>query len=110
MNILVGVGDKIRMDGERQRYTVQGVRGRFVLATKPFNAMETYLYTLIDTQEKVRGPLNSVFGIFEDVNSPEGATRLFDWIEEEGGWETWGVSRRHYKALSDDEIAQLVSK
>ncbi len=110
MNVLVKVGDKIRMDGERQRYTVQGVRNGFILATKPLNVMKTYLYTLIDIQEGVRGPLNSVFGIFEEVNSPEGATRFFDWIEEEGGWGTWGVSRRRYKALSDGEIAQLVSK
>lgn len=108
MTISIGVGDKIKMDGEKQRYTVQGVRGRFVLATKPFNAQRTYLYTLIDTGERIRGPLNSIFGIFEDVSSPDGATRLFDWIEAEGGWETWHVSHRRRKDLSDAELAQIL--
>jgi hypothetical protein len=109
MGIKVKVGDKIKMDGEKQRYTVQGVRGRFILATKPFNAQRTYLYTLIDTGERVRGPLNSVFGIFNDVDSPEGATQLFDWIEAEGGWDVWHVSHRRDKPLSEAELAQLVA-
>jgi hypothetical protein len=109
MGIVVKVGDKIKMDGEKQRYTVQGVRDRFVLATRPFKAKRTYLYTLIDTRDYVRGPLNSIFDIFNDVDSPEGATQLFDCIEAEGGWEVWHVSHRHCKALSAAEIVQLVS-
>lgn len=61
---MIEVGQKIWMDGEKRPYTVQGVRGRFVLATKPFNPQRTYFYTLIDTEKRIRGALNSVFGLF----------------------------------------------
>ena len=105
----IEVGSKIKMDGEKQRYTVQGIRNRFVLATKPFNAERTYLYTLIDTEEKVRGPLNAIFGLPCDVNCPEGATELFDWIEANGGFAEWHVSHRRDKALTEAEIAQIAA-
>lgn len=98
------IGGKLKMDGEKQRYTVQGMRGRYIIATKPFNARKTYLYTLIDMDEKIRGPINAIFGIWDAVNTPEGAARLLAQMEEEGGW---GVSHRRYKPLTEAEIAQL---
>ncbi len=103
----MNIGAKLKMDGERQRYTVQGIRGRFIVATKPFNARKTYLYTLIDTEKKTRGPLNAIFGLPCDCNSPEGAKELFDWIEANGGWDVWHVSRRRDKALTHNEIEQI---
>lgn len=108
--VIIKVGDKIKMDGEKQRYTVQGVRGRFVLATKPFNAQKTYLYTLIDTKEKIRGSLNAVLGLFCDVDTPDGANELFEQIESDGGWDVWHVSHRNNKALTQSEIAQICGK
>jgi hypothetical protein len=108
MNIRVKVGDKIQMTAEKQRYTVQGVRGHFIIATKSFNAKRTYLYTLIDTKEKIRGPLNSIFGLPCHVNSPEGASELFDWIESDDGWETWHVSHRNRVDLTASEIDQIM--
>lgn len=56
------VGSKIRMDGERQAYTVQAANDRFAIMTKPFNAKRTYLYTITDLDRKVRGPCNLIFG------------------------------------------------
>lgn len=104
---MLAVGEKIKMCGERQRYTVQGTRGRFIVATKPFNAKKTYLYTLIDTEKRKRGPLNAIFGLPCDVDSPAGAKELFDWIEGEGGFDVWHVSARHNKALTEAEIAAI---
>lgn len=51
----ISVGDKIKFKSEKQRYTVQACDDRFVIATKPFNARKTFLYTIIDLKEKIRG-------------------------------------------------------
>lgn len=54
------VGDKVRFDSEKQRYTVRAVSadGRWVICTKPFNLQHTVLYTVIDFDSGVRGPDN----------------------------------------------------
>lgn len=101
-------GDKIKMCGERQRYTVQGFDDRFIIATKPFNARRTYLYTIIDRLRLVRGPINMTLGLPNDVNTPQGAEELLTFMREEGGGhETWGVSQRRDKPLTDSEIEQI---
>lgn len=101
------IGDKIKMCSERQRYTVQGFNDRFVIATKPFNARRTYLYTMIDREKRIRGPLNTIFGLPCDVDSPEGAADLLDWIEDDGGPDVWHVSYRRKMPLTDAEFAQV---
>lgn len=97
------VGDKLKFDGERQRYTVQAFNDRFIIATKPFNARKTYLYTIVDRQEKRRGPIGLVFGPPEDVDTPDGAQCVLDEMMEK----EWQVSYRHNKLLTDGEIEAL---
>ncbi|WP_131818565.1 hypothetical protein [Sphingomonas turrisvirgatae] len=71
----------MRLNGERQRYTVQARNERFVIMTKPFNAKRTYLYTIADLDRGVRGPCNKIFGLPCDVNMPEGATKVLRELE-----------------------------
>ncbi len=102
------IGAKIRMTGERHRYTVMACNERFALLTKPFNARKTYLYCITDLERKVRGPCNWLFGlpIQEEPDTPEGAAEVMALIE--GGHVE--VSRRHYKPLDAAEIAQLEAR
>lgn len=100
---MVSVGSKIKMDGERERYTVQAANDRFAIMTKPFNVRRTYFYTITDKQRGVRGPCNLIFGLPCDVNSPEGAAEALAMIER-GEFE---VTHRHDKDLTPAEIEQL---
>lgn len=99
----MNVGDKIKMDGEKQRYTIQAFDERFVIMTKPFNARKTYLYTIVDLQTYQRGPIGLVFGLPEHVNSPKGASSVLEMMRKEG----WQVSRRKGVALCISEAVQL---
>lgn len=72
---------KIKLDGERQRYTVMAHNERFFIMTKPFNAQKTYLYTIADLERGVRGPCNLIFGLPCDVNTPEGAAEALSKIK-----------------------------
>lgn len=56
-------GQKIRFEGERQRYTVRASNDRFAICTKPFNVKRTTLYTIIDFVRMVRGRENLIFGM-----------------------------------------------
>lgn len=101
-----GAGEsKIKMDGERQRYTVMARNDRFVIMTKPFNAQRTYLYTIADLQRGVRGPCNLIFGLPCDVNTRDGAVEALKKIED-GEME---VSFRRCVDLSGNEIAALAA-
>jgi len=55
------VGDKIKFAEEKQRYTIKACSDRFLICTKPFNALKTYLYTIVDFERSVRGADNSIF-------------------------------------------------
>ena len=57
------VGQKIKFRGEKQRFTVRACDERFAICTKPFNPRRTFLYTIVDLKEGVRGPENLVFGL-----------------------------------------------
>lgn len=97
---------KIRMEGERQRYTVMAHNERFAIMTKPLNVLKTYLYTITDLKRGVRGPCNLIFGLPCDVNTPEGAAEALAMIER-GEME---VSFRKCIDLHPSEIAQLRSE
>lgn len=49
------VGDKIKFAEEKQKYTIRACNKRYLVCTKPFNAQKTYLYTIVDLKEKIRG-------------------------------------------------------
>ena len=65
--VKVSPGDKIKMHGEVQRYTINACDGRFIIASKPFNAKKTYIYTIIDLDANWQGPDNYLFG-FKDLS------------------------------------------
>lgn len=50
------IGQKIKVPGERMRYVVRAASERFVIMTKPMNALKTYLYSIVDLKNNVRGP------------------------------------------------------
>ena len=96
------IGDKIKFEGEKQRYTVQALDERYIIATKPFNPQRTVLYTIVDLQRKERGPDNLVFshGYETQKDCEENLKRL-----QEGQME---VSYRRYKDLTEKEYRQLL--
>lgn len=55
------VGDKIKFVEEKQRYTVQAASDRFLVCTKPMNALRTVLYTIVDFEFGIRGRENLIF-------------------------------------------------
>lgn len=57
------VGDKVKFKREKQRYTIQACNDRYLICTKPMNALKTVLYTIVDLKEKIRGAENLVFGL-----------------------------------------------
>lgn len=97
------VGDKIRMEGERQRYTVQAFDDRLVIMTKPFNAQKTYLYTIADRERQERGPIGLIFGLPEHVDTPDSAAKVLEMMNTEG----WEVSHRKSVPLLPSEVTQL---
>lgn len=94
---------RIKFEAERQRYTVQARDERFVILTKPFNARRTYLYTIADLAWGVRGPCNLIFGLPNDVHTPEGAAKALAMLQC-GEME---VSFRNHVPLLPSEMAQL---
>lgn len=99
------VGNKIKMCDERKCYTIQAFDERFIIATKPY--FKTYLYTLIDRKEHVRGTLNALFGLSFDVDNPIGANNQLQQMRDLGGYDEWHVSRRNYLPLTHAEIMQI---
>lgn len=91
------VGNKIKFDSEVQRYTVTACNDRFIIATKPMNALKTYLYTIIDIDNLVRGKDNLVFSIYDYDNSDDASKGLIDLMA--GGLE---VSYRQRRKLWQD--------
>lgn len=93
------VGDKIKFTTEKQRYTIQAKSDRYIICTKPFNVQKTYLYSIIDLERLVRGRINLIFGLVDDVNTPELAQKcVFDLESGE-----YKVSHRHC-VLLDVEV------
>ena len=100
---LAGGPWKVKLEGERQRYTVMAHNDRFFIMTKPFSAQKTYLYTIADLKREVRGPCNLIFGLPCDVDTPEGAANALQWIEA-GDME---VSFRRCVDLTPGELVTL---
>lgn len=70
------VGTLIKFKGERQRYTVRASNVAFAVCTKPMNALKTVLYTVIDWNEKRRGPEGVIFE--EGAVSDESCSEMLD--------------------------------
>ena len=95
----IRVGDKVKLFGERHRYTVRAASDRFLVCTKPFNPLHTTIYTIIDRQEQIRGRENLIFGMgFEtDEQCAEALERLTTGETE--------VSHRHYVPLLVESVS-----
>lgn len=76
------VGDKIKFQSEKQRYTIQARSERYIICTKPFNLKKTFLYTVIDLDRYVRGALGLVFGTPYELDIQEEAQQCIDDLEE----------------------------
>lgn len=66
----IEVGDKIKFLREGHAYTVKGRNDRYLICTKPFNVKKTYIYTIVDLEEQVRGRDNYTLGRY-DYSVPE---------------------------------------
>lgn len=99
----MSVGDKIKFDDERQRYTVVAQDERFAILVKPFNVRRTYLYSILDLTQEVRGRCNRIFGVPHDASTPQGAAAVL--AELQAG--TLEVSRRNYQTLTSGELEDL---
>jgi hypothetical protein len=98
-----GVGSKVLMDGERQRYKVTARDERFVIMTKPFNAQRTYLYSIADRKRGVRGPCNLIFGPPSKLDTEDGAAQALAMLQTG----EMDVSYRRDKPLTEGEIERL---
>lgn len=76
--IPIQVGTKIWFSGEKKPYTVRCSSLRFVICTKPYNLKNTVLYTIIDTQQFIRGTENLIFcnGFESNDDCKEALARL----------------------------------
>ncbi len=72
------IGSKIHFAEEKRPYTVRAVNDRFAICTKPFNPKRTFLYTIVDFKERVRGTENLIFcmGFETDEQCREALARL----------------------------------
>jgi hypothetical protein len=100
------IGDKIKFDSEKQRYTIQSCDERFAILTKPFNARRTYHYTIVDLKRGVRGACNLLFNLTVDANTPEGAAENLRMLQDG----RQAVSQRNFVWLSPNEIYQLMGE
>ncbi len=57
----VEVGDKIKIPGQRNRYTAQARDDRYIICNKRINLRKTVLYFIIDLKENRRCPDDQVF-------------------------------------------------
>ena len=98
------VGDKIKFQSEKQRYTIQAKNDRYLICTKPFNARKTYLYTIIDLERLVRGALNLIFGTIYNLDNLVQAQKCIEDLEK-GEYEV-----SHRNCLKLDVVVQKTDK
>jgi hypothetical protein len=76
---MIPVGSKIKFTEEKQRYTVQAASERFLVCTKPMNAMHTVIYTIVDFVHNIRGTEDLIFCIgFETKELCEESLKRLD--------------------------------
>jgi hypothetical protein len=55
-------GKRIKFAEEKVSYKVIAADDYYAICVKPFNLKKTYIYTIVDLQNKMRGPDNLIFG------------------------------------------------
>lgn len=99
-------GEKVKMCGERQRYTIHACDERFAIMSKPFNAQKTYLYTITDLERGLRGPANFVLGPPVEMDNPESAAEGLAMLQSG----EMAVSYRRNMKLTEAERRQLTGE
>lgn len=102
---MIQENDKLYFDGEKRPYRVRTADSRYIIATKPFNLQQTYLYTVIDRKHQERGPCDLIFGFSfeEELTDPVGAQKALDMFNSG----EVSLSRRRSKDLTESEIDQI---
>lgn len=59
------VGDKIKFESDKRKFTIKAKSDRYFICTKPFNLQQTVLYTIIDLERLVRGTNNLIFNGYD---------------------------------------------
>lgn len=59
----IPVGATVKFSAEKQKYTIQASNRFYSVCNKPFNAKKTFIYTVIDWTNRIRGTENLVFGM-----------------------------------------------
>lgn len=74
----VKLGDKVYVPNEKKPYRVRARDDRYIICTKPFNALHTVLYFIVDLVDRWRAPDNMVFcsGYETDEDCQERLTEL----------------------------------
>jgi len=52
------VGDKIKFAEHKRPFTIKACNDRWLICTKPFNPKKTFIYTIVDLLNNLRGPDN----------------------------------------------------
>lgn len=91
-------GMKIKFKSEKQKYTVRCASKRYAICTKPFNARQTVLYTIVDQWQQLRSPEDLVFGAGAETDEQcyEMLIRILD--------NQSGLSRRHELKLDIEVV------
>lgn len=97
-NSKIPVGSKIKFKEEKQSYTVMAANIAFTICTKPMNALNTVLYSVIDWTNKIRGTENLVFG-----RGAETKKQCEEMLERLTQGET-EVSERHHIGLNIEKL------
>jgi hypothetical protein len=82
--ISMNVGDLVRLDGERRRWTVQAVSAHFVALVQqaPFQPKGTLQYTVVDWRNGIRGPCDLIgWGYGDGSYSREECARMLTEFE-----------------------------
>ncbi|MDZ4268178.1 MAG: hypothetical protein U1D00_21215 [Mycobacterium sp.] len=99
--VAMTVGQRVRLDAERQWWVVRGVAGEVVVLTRqaPFRRRGALEYIVIDWRAGVRGPVN-VIGQGWGVDTDEQCQELAELVRDE----RWLVSMRNWLPIDVTDV------
>ncbi|ORA45345.1 hypothetical protein BST46_25295 [Mycobacterium timonense] len=100
--VTMTVGQRVKLDHERQLWTVRGVAGEDVAVLTrqaPFRRRGALEYTVLDWRAGVRGPVN-VIGQGWDVDTDEQCQQLADLVRAG----KWSVTVRNWLPIDVTEV------
>ena len=100
--VAMTVGQRVRLDAERQWWSVRGAAGEVVVVLTrqaPFRRRGALEYTVIDWRSGVRGPVN-VIGPGWGVDTDEQCQELAELVRDE----RWLVSMRNWRPIDVTDV------